>query len=75
MPTVSAARGCSPQARMRRPSGVLNMTKYETTTSAIAAQIIRFRCPKASEKNPWLLLLVRFTSGICEMPVGTLLPW
>ena len=51
------------------------MTKYETTTSAITAQIIRFRCPKASEKNPWLLLLVRFTSGICEIPVGTLLPW
>ena len=75
MPTVSAARGCSPQARIRSPIGVLNMTTYETKTSAIPTQIIRLRCPNASEKNEWLLSLVSLTSGICEMPVGTFCPW
>ena len=45
MPTVSAARGCSPTARRRRPIGVLNTTTYVTGISTIAAQIIPLALP------------------------------
>src|SRR2546427_562965 len=46
MPTVSAARGCSPTARMRRPMGVLNMTMYETISNGNISHTIRFIWPK-----------------------------
>src|SRR4051812_4622311 len=34
IPTVSAARGCSPTDRIRSPSAVLNKTTYDTTRIA-----------------------------------------
>ena len=47
MPTVSAARGCSPTARIRRPIGVLNMHDPRRPGSRMSAiQIIRLRLPE-----------------------------
>jgi hypothetical protein len=51
MPTVSAARGCSPTARSRRPQGVRKTKNQLNATSASANQIIRFMRPKMSPKN------------------------
>ena len=41
IPTVSAARGCSPTARSRSPIGVLKSRSHERTMVANASQIIR----------------------------------
>jgi hypothetical protein len=48
---------------------------YVSGTNRIATQIIRFRWPIASAKNPLFDCLARLTSGICETPVGTFSPW
>ncbi len=45
MPTVSAARGCSPTERKRRPNGVRNTKMYVPTSSANDTQIIRLSWP------------------------------
>jgi hypothetical protein len=73
IPTVSAARGCSPQARIRRPIGVLNMTTYERITSAKLSQIIRLRWPNAGPKK-YTSRMWKFTSGIDGTPAGMFSP-
>jgi hypothetical protein len=70
MPTVSAARGCSPQARIRRPIAVLKRAMYERITSANPAQIMMLRLPIDSPRKleP---LKPRWTFGIVETPEET----
>src|SRR5262249_29204663 len=51
MPTVSAARGCSPTERSRSPVGVRKTTKYVTIRSRKDSQIKRLRSPNAGGKK------------------------
>ena len=46
MPTVSAARGCSPTDRMRRPIGVRKRITCVRISSPNTIQIIRLSEPK-----------------------------
>ena len=64
MPTVSAARGCSPTARSRRPQGVRVRKIQITTTSTNASQTIRLRSPKMSPMNGMSAISGRWTIGI-----------
>ena len=48
---MSAARGCSPTARRRSPTGVRKSTIHATISSTNESQIIRLRSPIASPKN------------------------
>jgi hypothetical protein len=70
MPTVSAARGCSPTARIRRPSGVRKSTNHETGTRISASQIIRLRFPKMSPRNGTPSRNARWMFGMLGMSLG-----
>ena len=75
MPTVSAARGCSPHARMRKPIGVLKSTNHATITSAKLSHTIRLSLPIAGPMYAQCCMNGSFTSGIVETPTGTSWPW
>ena len=63
MPTVSAARGCSPTARVRRPQRVRNSRICRTTTRMIAEIAI----------GPWskTALMSQPTNGMSATSGGT----
>ena len=70
---MSAAFGCSPTDRIRRPSGVLKSTTHERTTVRSISQIIRLSWPKTSPKKGMSLMNPRFTFGISSGSSGV--PW
>ena len=60
MPTVSAARGCSPTARRRRPQVVRKRNTQAASTSNSAIHVIRF-CTSKTLPMP---LAIELTPGI-----------
>jgi hypothetical protein len=73
MPTVSAARGCSPTDLMRSPIGVRKSTTWMRTMAANSSQIIRFRLPKTPRTPGRLRIPGMLTCGTMETFAGV--PW
>ena len=73
MPTVSAARGCSPTARMRSPIGVWKSTTWMATMSTNSSQIIRFSDPKTPAMPGMLRMPGMLMSGTIDTFGGV--PW
>ena len=61
---MSAARGCSPTARMRRPIGVLKSTTQVATIVRNASQIIRLSWPSTGPMKYQSSRKPRWTSGM-----------
>ena len=81
MPTVSAARGCSPTARRRRPQVVLKRKSQAATTRNSAIQVIRFwlsntlPMPVAIELTPGIFCSTQLIASSTCFSTGTFAMW